>query len=103
MQCNEKQLRSAYAHVSCCLDLQRFACRPYSLRRGGATTLFRATGSLDVVSVRGRWGNVLTARRYIDDGVATMASIAFSPWQVAQFAILGSELREWLRALAKRF
>ena len=103
LQCNEKQLRSAYAHVSCCLDLQRFACRPYSLRRGGATTLFRATGSLDVVSVRGRWGNVLTARRYIDDGVATMASIAFSPWQVAQFSILGSELREWLRELAKRF
>jgi hypothetical protein len=103
LQCSEKQLRSAYAHVSACLDLQRFACRPYSLRRGGATTLFRATGSLDVVALRGRWGAVLTARRYIDDGVATMASIAFSPWQSAQFAVLGSELREWLRELESRF
>ena len=103
LQCSERQLRSAYAHVSCCLDLQRWACRPYSLRRGGATTLFRATGSLDIVSLRGRWGSLITARRYIDDGVATMASIAYTPWQVTQFAILGAELPAWLRELARRY
>ena len=56
-----------------------------------------------MVSLRGRWGSLVTARRYIDDGVATMATISFTSWQVAQFSILGFELRNWLRALAKRF
>ena len=102
LQCSERQLRSAYAHVTSCLDLQRWACRPYSLRRGGATILFRATGSLDVVALRGRWGSLTTARRYIDDGVATMAAIAFTPWQTSQFIILGAEFRAWLRALQSR-
>ena len=103
LQCSERQMRTAFAHVAACLDLQQWACRPYSLRRGGATTLFRATGSLDVVSIRGRWGAVLTARRYIDDGVATMAAISFSAWQLHQFAVLGAELRAWLRRLAVQF
>ena len=99
IQCSEKQLRAAYAHVSACLHLTQWACRPYSLRRGGATTLFRACGSLDTVSLRGRWGSLVTARRYIDDGVATMASISYDDWQLREFAILGREFRDWLRAL----
>ena len=99
LQCSEKQLRSAFAHVASCLDLQKWSCRPYSLRRGGATTLFRATGSLDVVALRGRWGSLTTARRYIDDGVATMASISFTPWQTTQFLALGAEFRSWLSEL----
>ena len=38
---------------------------PYGLRRGGATGLFRRTGSFDTVCDRGRWGNVSACRIYV--------------------------------------
>ena len=37
----------------------------YGLRRGGATGLFRRTGSFDTVCDRGRWGNVSSCRIYV--------------------------------------
>ena len=98
--CSEKQLRSDYAAVAGALDLAKWACRPYSLRRGGATWLFRVTGRIDEVCLRGRWGNIVTCRRYIDDGCATLAAIDFSDSQVRNFAALGAEFRTWVRRIA---
>ena len=46
---------------------------PYSLRRGGATELWRQTGSLSRATLRGRWGQASTARIYVNDGLATLA------------------------------
>ena len=37
----------------------------YGLRRGGATGLFRRTGSFDKVCDRGRWGSVAACRIYV--------------------------------------
>jgi integrase len=42
----------------------------YSLRRGGATADFRHHGQLDRTTERGRWGNVRTARIYINTALA---------------------------------
>ena len=47
--------------------------RPYSLRRGGATAHFIAGGSLDRTAERGRWGNLRTARVYINTSLSDRA------------------------------
>ena len=44
------------------LQLQTWGFRPYSLRRGGATSLFVKVGSLDRVLLLGRWTAVKTAK-----------------------------------------
>jgi integrase len=51
---------------------------PYSLRRGGATWYFLATGSFDLVIQRGRWLDVPTARVYISDSQANLIRLSLS-------------------------
>ena len=48
--------------------------KPYSLRRGGATSAFRSGQPLEEVLMRGRWRHVRVARPYIVDGLATMSA-----------------------------
>jgi hypothetical protein len=50
---------------------------PYSLRRGGATSLFRATNNLPWVTVQGRWASQATARIYINEGMTAVAEQSF--------------------------
>ena len=47
--------------------------KPYSLRRGGATSDFLFFNSLDHTTVRGRWAHVKTARIYINTALAELA------------------------------
>ncbi len=47
----------------------------YSLRRGGATNMFRECASFDSVADRGRWRNVRTCRIYIDAALQDAASL----------------------------
>ena len=46
--------RTSFMELVHGLSLHNLFIRPYSLRRGGATTLFRNTNALDVVVLRGR-------------------------------------------------
>lgn len=48
---------------------------PYSLRRGGASSAYRAGATLDVLVTRGRWSNVSTARLYLDLGLQALAHL----------------------------
>ena len=50
---------------------------PYSLRRGGAASQFRATNNLAWVTVQGRWASQATARIYINDGMTAVAEQSF--------------------------
>ena len=50
----------------------------YSLRRGGATHLFRITNNLPLVCLIGRWGNQKTARIYVTDALAQLTEISLS-------------------------
>ena len=45
-----------FKHCCAVLGLQGF--RPYGLRRGGATELWRVTGDLDATLLRGRWSSI---------------------------------------------
>ena len=61
-----KGLRRRFKVCVSDLELAGKNLQLYSLRRGGATELFRSRGSFDEVTDRRRWKNVRTARRYID-------------------------------------
>lgn len=58
--------------------LEDFYILPYSLRRGGATSAFRAGVSFDQLLVRGRWTHQRTARIYLDEALQQSASMTFS-------------------------
>jgi len=57
------------------LGLSHLKLQPYSLRRGGATRLFRESGSFDEVAETGRWGHTTTAKVYINEGLATLSQL----------------------------
>ena len=73
------------------LGLSPFGFRPDSIRRGGATAFFRATGNMSATLERGRWATLRVGRIYVNDGLAKEVELRFS-------AALTEDLRE--RAMA---
>ena len=69
------QWRKTFSQCIKALNLEEFEFRPYSLRRGGATFWFGRHGSLDRIIVLGRWAAVRTARLYINEGLALLATL----------------------------
>ena len=58
---------------------------PHSLRHGGATHDFLAGKSVDYVVLRGRWAEIKSARRYIQQGRALLMAVKV-PRRVAKLA-----------------
>ena len=79
------------------LNLEDAHVKAYSLRRGGATAHFRELGHYDRTTERGRWGNVATARRYLDEGVASLAELRLAPETRELLSALGGVFREYAR------
>ena len=100
---SDSDLRRVFAHCVSCLRLGEFGVRPYSLRRGGATWLFRRSLSYDVVSDRGRWSNIHTCRRYVEDGAAQLATLRLDEWQLAQIAALRARYQSWSASVLEAF
>ena len=75
LQRHSVAFRKLYAKAFKDLGLADWGFKPYSLRRGGATHFFRETGVLSQVTVRGRWLHAKTARLYINEALAVLASI----------------------------
>ena len=77
------QFRTVFNNLLAGLQLntptQTCGYKPYSIRRGGATSHFIACGSLDRVVVRGRWAQAKTARIYINSGMMTLVNTTHSP------------------------
>eukprot|EP00438_Fugacium_kawagutii_P023236 Skav223681 [mRNA] locus=scaffold3470:134573:139091:+ [translate_table: standard] len=71
--------RKKFADYLEALGFTSLQFRPYSLRRGGATFLFRQQGVLDRLMVHGRWQSQRSCRIYIDEGMALLASLHV-PW-----------------------
>lgn len=67
--------------------------KPYSLRRGGATALFKQSGSLDATCVRGRWANMRTCRIYINDALQELAAVRITPAQRQRLQTFGNAIR----------
>ena len=92
---SDSKMRSLLHRVAKLLGMESWGLRPYSLRRGGATWSFRECGSHEQVSQLGRWSNVRTCRRYIEDGAAQLAALRLSPWQSQQLEALAEIFRKW--------
>ena len=56
-------------------DVLHLNFRGYSLRRGGATAFFQATGSMERTLVRGRWASSSVARIYICDALSQIPKL----------------------------
>ena len=93
--CSDSVFRKRLAHVVGCLEMGSLGIRPYSMRRGGATQLFRDSGSFDVVAHRGRWMCISTCRRYVEDAAAQLAQLRLTRWQLEQLDALGSVYKRW--------
>ena len=103
LQLDERSFRKLWHRVVKVLNVQDFAIRPYSLSRGSAAWWFRATLSYDAVAECGRWSNVRTCRRYIEDAAAQLTSCRFTTQQDKQLKALGELYRKWSqRASAKQ-
>ena len=81
--------RRRFAELLSYCGLDDLGYMPYSLRRCGATTLFRDTANLDLVMVRGRWQSQRTARIYVNDGMAAEKEEHFSDATDSELASLG--------------
>ena len=75
-------------------QLQDFFIQPYSLRRGGATSSFRAGVGFDSLLLRGRWTNQKTARIYLDEALQQSSLLSFTTssqsklrWAKSQFPL----------------
>ena len=75
----DHDFRAKFTSLVETLGIAEWGYRPYSLRRGGATTMFRETGQLTKVAVYGRWSSGKVARIYINDGLAQLTTMRFSP------------------------
>lgn len=84
------RLRRLFAAGLTALQLTEFGFKPYSLRRGGATELWRITGNMGLVTQRGRWAHQSTARIYVNDGLAVLSEIVIDKSHREQLLSLSS-------------
>ena len=104
LQASKHQFLTAKPHIwrqmfaRCLLELKldQRGFRPYSLRRGGATSLFVKLGSLDRVLLQGRWTALKTAKIYLNSGLAMIAELEISPKLLRPFH---SVFENYLRTL----
>ena len=69
------QFMTLWHSIITSLKLDGMSYYPYSLRRGGASSAYRAGSSLDQLVSKGRWAHVHTARLYLDTGLQALAAI----------------------------
>ena len=67
--------RALFNECLTALKLVDLQFRPYSLRRGGATFWFSKHHSLDRILIQGRWQTQKTARLYLNEGLAMLATM----------------------------
>jgi len=93
------EFRRLFAAGLKALRLTDCGYKPYSMRRGGATWLFRSTGNMQLVLERGRWANTKTARMYLTDGLASWQSLQIPPSTNALLQVTQKVLRMYIRRL----
>jgi len=79
----QANFRAIFNRHVCSLGFAPSHYKPYSLRRGGATLLFKVTQSYDHVAQRGRWLHTRTAKIYINEAQAELAAQKLTPAQKA--------------------
>ena len=93
LQVSDLEFKGIWVHAVHCLNLQHLALRPYSMRRGGATWVWRITLSYDSVAHSGSWASISTCRRYVEDAAVHLASTQLSPRRLEHLRALGEVYR----------
>ena len=86
------RFRTLFAQALDALNCAGWGFMPYSIRRGGATELWRVSGNLSKVTLRGRWGHASTTRVYVNDGLA----------RLAEFKLPASPMKDLALAFSRR-
>ena len=81
------QFQSLFGRAVRFFGLEHLGFKPYSIRRGGATLHFRLNGDMHRTVLRGRWLSSRSARVYIEDGLASLATLHLSHTQVSELAV----------------
>lgn len=81
-----QHFRSCFSELLHHFGAANLGFRPYSLRRGGATSLYRQGWPTENILILGRWKSTSSARTYIDDGLTQQASLCFSAKVQAKIA-----------------
>ena len=79
LQMSGPAFRVLFAKGIAALGLTGTGYRPYSIRRGGATHDFLMHHDLQRSLLRGRWGQLRTAKIYVTDGVALVQELKLTP------------------------
>lgn len=74
-----QKFRDDFSRMIGFFRLESAGYRPYSLRRGGATRLYRLQTPMELILIQGRWKNSSSARTYIADGMTELARLNFKP------------------------
>ena len=88
--------RKMFREALDCLHLTQFNFQLYSLRRGGATYDYLANNNIQRTVLRGRWGDLRTARIYIQDGAASITELRLSPQAQNQVALFSAYLQRYI-------
>ena len=80
--CTHASLGRDLSRIALAIGLRHPNLTPYSLRRGGATWLFKSTLNYDYVQDHGRWSQSKTCRIYINQGMADLGQHRLPTWGV---------------------
>ena len=95
-QLSSQKFRESFSLLLDHFNVGGLGFRPYSLRRGGATSLYRQGWPTENILILGRWKSTASARTYIDDGLTQQASLQFSSKVLAKIACFTKHFPEFL-------
>ena len=70
--------------------------KPYSIRRGSASSFYRKCKSMELILERGRWSTVRVGRIYVNDGLAKETEMKLSDAVNYSLAVKSQALTLWL-------
>ena len=89
----ETQFRAAFSASVKSLGYNPEVARPYSLRRGGATALFRKGQTFTQIAEHGRWASESSCREYINDAAAELSLMHLSQAERKKAKLLSQRFR----------
>ena len=84
---SSQKFRDEFSRLISFFRLDSYGYRPYSLRRGGATRLYRLQTPMELILIQGRWKNSSSARTYIADGMTELARLNFKAKTLSLFRL----------------
>ena len=93
----ELHFRTSFKRQLQMLNLDPNHFKPYSLRRGGATSHFEETASFDLTMKIGRWQNSRTARQYLDSAQRWLHEKVLTEEQTILIAQCRAEFMDFLK------